>query len=63
MLSSTLRRAASAPILLPTHQLSRIEGISSPSVYGTAWMMIEVTDDGYCRMLVPRSPWKSETQK
>ena len=26
-------------------------------------MMIDVTGVGNCRMLVPRSPWKSETQK
>src|SRR6516162_7651527 len=63
VLSSTLRRAARAPSLLPTYQLSTIDGISRPSVYGAACMMIDDTDDGNCMMLVPRSPWKSETQK
>ena len=57
------RRAASAPTLLPAYQLSRIAGSSSPSVYGMACRRIEVTGVGNCRMLVPRSPWKSETQK
>ena len=37
--------------------------MSSPSVYGSACTMIDDTGDGNCRMLVPRSPWKSETQK
>jgi hypothetical protein len=49
--------------LLPAYQLSRIAGISRASVYGTALTMIEVTEEGNCRMLVPRSPWSSDTQK
>ena len=35
VLSSTLRRAASAPTLLPAQKLSTIAGTSSASVYGT----------------------------
>src|ERR1043165_7170059 len=50
VLSSTFRRAASAPTLLPAYQLSRIEGRSRPSVYGTACTMIDRTDVGNCRM-------------
>ena len=63
VLSRIFLRAASAPSLFPTHQLSRIAGTSSPSVYGIACMMIDDTGEGNCRMLVPRSPWRSETQK
>ncbi len=37
--------------------------MSKPSVYGTACTMIVETGVGNCMMLVPRSPWKSETQK
>ena len=46
----------SRPTLLPAYQLKRIAGINRPSVYGTACKMIDVTEDGNWRMLVPRSP-------
>ena len=58
-----MRRAASAPNLLPAYQLRAIAGTSSASVYGIAWVMIDITGVGNWRMLRPRSPWKSETQK
>src|SRR6476469_1842866 len=46
VLSSTFFRAAYAPNLLPAHQLSRMAGNRSPSVYGTASRMIEPTGLG-----------------
>ena len=63
MLSSVLRRAASAPTLLPAQKLSRIAGTSSASVYGSAPMISSVTGVGKFVMLSPRSPWKSAAQK
>src|SRR5919199_23375 len=46
VLSSTFFRAAYAPNLLPAHQLRRMAGNSSPSVYGSAARMIEPTGWG-----------------
>src|SRR5262249_50258633 len=55
-LSSDLRRAASAPTLFPAQKLSRIDGTSSASVYGSAPKISVEIGVGKSMMLRPRSP-------
>ena len=56
LLSSHLRRAANAPNWFPAIQLRMIAGMSSASVYGTAPMMMLVTDRGNSHTLMPKVP-------
>lgn len=61
-LSSHRLRAAMAPTLLPTTQLSRMAGIMMPSVYGTASSTTSLTGVGNSHTLIPRSPRNSAAQ-